>query len=103
MGEAQPHVPDTLKHLSADPETGINICIQTCSDLQFMYEVFRNSIRCGRLGKTPQCWLMYLDLIRAQHHMHLAVQENNFQVRISSWQLLLLLLLAIIHSKNTLI
>ena len=86
MGEAQPHVPDTLKHLSADPETGININIQTCSDLESKYEVFRNSIRCGRLGKTPRYWWMCLDLIRVQHHMHLAVQENNFQARMSSWQ-----------------
>ena len=29
---------------------------------------------------------MYLDLVRAQHCMHLAVQENNVQVRTSSWQ-----------------
>ena len=86
MGEYQPHVPDTLKHLSADPETGININTQTCSYLESKYEVFRNSIRCDRLGKTPRYWSMYLDLIRAQHHMHLAAQENNFQVRMSSWQ-----------------
>ena len=46
------------------------------------YQTFRQSVREGKIGKTPQFWLIYLDLMRNQHMIHLAVQRNDFDLRL---------------------
>ena len=43
------------------------------------FESFKQTIRGGKLGKTPQFRLLYLDMMRNQHMIHLAVQENNLR------------------------
>ena len=41
-------------------------------------------------GETARfCLLLYLDLMQTQHFVHLAVQENDFEMRIRSWNCIL--------------
>ena len=48
---------------------------------------FKNRVRNDKLGKTAQFWLsFYLDLMSIQQAAHLAVQENDFEVRHSAWK-----------------
>ena len=53
------------------------------------FESFKQTVRGGKLGKTPQFRLLYLDqhMIRNQHMIHLAVQENNLRknLRLAAW------------------
>ena len=46
--------------------------------LFFSYESYREQARNGSLGKTAQFWILYLDLIRMEHVIRTAVQENDF-------------------------
>ena len=43
------------------------------------FESLKQTIRGGKLGTTPQFRLLYLDMMRNQHMIHLAVQENNLR------------------------
>ena len=47
-------------------------------------------------GETPRfCLLLYLDLMQTQHFVHLAVQDNDFEMRIRSWKFYLPLYFAL--------
>ena len=50
------------------------------------YEKFKTIIRNGELGKIAQFWLIYLDLMKVQHLLHTAVQENDFNMRVLAWE-----------------
>ena len=50
------------------------------------FETFCVNVRDGKLGKTAQFWLIYLDLMRMQHFIHTAVQENEFNLRFHAWK-----------------
>ena len=49
-----------------------------------LYENFKQDIRSGNYGKTAQFWVVYyLDIMMAnQHLLHMAVQENDFFLRL---------------------
>ena len=47
------------------------------------YGYFKNCVRNGHHGMTPQFWLVhYLDIMSNQHLLHSAVQSNNFLLRL---------------------
>ena len=37
------------------------------------------------VGKTPQFWMIYLDLMQNQNMIYLAVQESDFDSRLYAW------------------
>ena len=50
------------------------------------FESFKDKTREGKLGKTAQFWMIYLDMMRIQHFVHISIQENNFHLRLYSWK-----------------
>ena len=46
--------------------------------LFYSYESYREHTRNGSLGKTVQFWILYLNMMRMQHVIHTAIQENDF-------------------------
>ena len=47
---------------------------------------FKQNVRKGRLGKTPQFWMTnYLDIIYILHSFHIAVQESNYELRLKGY------------------
>ena len=82
FGELKPTIPDYLIQLSAEPHKFNENSISLTGNLEKSFESFKDRVRAGRLGKTAQFWLTYLDLMRIQHFAHLAVQENNFDLRL---------------------
>ena len=68
---------------AADPDQKLTNDLLTHSEGPYaLYNDYLEQIRQGNLGKTAQCWLTYLDLMRMQHVIHTAVQENNFEARL---------------------
>ena len=55
------------------------------------YESYREQARNGSLGKTAQFWILYLDMMRVQHVIHTAVQENDFHAQLAAWDYFILL------------
>ena len=56
--------------------------INSESGLFSRYLEFKETVRCGALGKTPQFWVLYyMDLMEIQFRIHLAVQENDLDSR----------------------
>ena len=53
------------------------------------YDDFKVKVRNGELGKTAQFWLLYLDLVKIQHLAHTAIQENDFEMMVFTWQSML--------------
>ena len=49
------------------------------------YEAFRQQVRSGSLGKTAQFWIMYLDMMDRRHLLHMAIKENDFDLRLLCW------------------
>ena len=86
--ETRPEIPTILTDAVAG-DTFTTEVIQSCSNLNNKYEHFKSEVRNGSHGKTPQFWIMYLDLMRIQHMAHTAVQENNFDLRAEAWKKLL--------------
>ena len=50
------------------------------------YEKFKDQVRRGVYEMTPQYWLHYIDLMKFQHMAHTAVQTNDFDLRVESWE-----------------
>lgn len=50
------------------------------------YEDFRQQIRIGHLGKTPQFWMIYLDMVTRQTLLHSAIKENDYNRRLWCWK-----------------
>ncbi len=60
------------------------------------YQEFKERIRTGEFGETPRFWLLlYLDLMRTQHFIHLAVQDSDFEMRLHCWKVYLPLYFAL--------
>ena len=50
------------------------------------YMIYNQRFRDGRMGTTPQFWMIYLHLMEKQHHFHTAVQEGNFGGKKCGWE-----------------
>ena len=50
------------------------------------YQSFKQEIRYGKIGKTAQFWLSYLDMMEQQHYLHVDIQENSFETRMNVWK-----------------
>ena len=60
-----------------------------CEDLATFlqrYGRFQMQVRCGSKGKTPQFWMMYLDLFRVQTFAHTAIQINDLEMFTYAWK-----------------
>ena len=49
------------------------------------YKPFKQKMRNGSSGKTAQFWMIYLDMMQKQEKLHTAMQENDFQGILCSW------------------
>ena len=49
------------------------------------YQRYRLKIQEGTAGKTAQFWMIYLDLMKAQHMTHSGVQDNDIDMIINAW------------------
>ena len=67
------------------------INMQVSENIRFLSDFlnFKQKVRDGNYGKTAHFWLMYLDLYKHQQLAHLAIQGNNFDLRLASWKYLL--------------
>ena len=79
-------MPTELADASADPDSYTIDVDTACTMYTARYEAFKQTIRSGDLGKTPQFWMIYLDLMKQQHALHISVQENNLEQRLHAWQ-----------------
>ena len=59
--------------------------VEMFSSLASQYDSYKEKARSGKLGKTPQYWLIYLDLIYLQAMAHSAVQENDIEKLAFAW------------------
>lgn len=89
LGETKPIVPEHLIDVSAEPNSFKNESIAQLVDFTKAFESFKEGARQGNLGKTAQFWMIYLDMMRVQHFIHIAVQENDFDLRFYAWQFLI--------------
>ena len=76
--------------MSYDPESYKEECLDDSVLMVFKsYEAFKQRAREGKIGKTAQFWLIYLDLMGLQHKIRNAVQTNNFDLRLDAWNKML--------------
>ena len=75
--ETKIQLPKSLVKISADPELFSPNIQDESTEFHRSFESFKQTITDGKLGKTPQFWLLYLDMIHNQHMIQLVVQENN--------------------------
>ena len=79
--------PGSMNEFSVDVDgTLTDNLLASTKNISTSYELFRENVRDGKLGKTAQFWLIYLDLMRMQHFIHTAVQENDFNLRFHAWE-----------------
>ena len=84
--ETNTHIPDHLLEASNDPVLYSNETLGKCQSIIKEYEHFRNRVKKGEFGKTAQFWVLYLDLVKNQYFAHIAVQSNNFDLRLFAWK-----------------
>ena len=75
FGETKIQPPESSGKISADPELFSTNIQDESAEFHRSFESLRQTIRDGKLGKTPQFWLLYPDMMRNQHMIHLAVQD----------------------------
>ena len=76
IGEQRFGLPDGLAEICADPDSYTSSTETQYHELGCKYEAFRQSVKEGKFGKTPQFWMIYLELIRNQQMIHLVVQKK---------------------------
>lgn len=85
--ERNHEVPDDFCHLVCNPtEQNVKQLKDETKQIYETYKNYRENIRNGGIGKTPQFWMFYMDLIRIQTLAHTAVQSNDLEMLIFSWQ-----------------
>ena len=82
FGERHCRLPDGLAEIYADPDLYRSSTETQYHEFACKYKAFRHLVKEGKLGKTPQFWMIYLDLMRNENMIHLAVQENDFDSRL---------------------
>ena len=50
------------------------------------YETFKERCLKGDFGKTPQFWMMYMNLLDRQRKLHYAINTNDFSLRLLVWK-----------------
>ena len=90
LNESGVEIPEELNHAAGESFQNLTqelLCKAEC--FLKKYQIFKNKIRNGDFGKTPQFWLsLYIDLIQILQ-AHLAVQENDFEGRAFAWKKIL--------------
>ena len=75
-----------LERLSAKVNGKVDKSLLAEAEVLFCsYESYPQQARNCSLGKTAQFWILYLDLMRMQHVIQTAVQENDFDARLAAW------------------
>ena len=59
--------------------------VDMLTPLTTQYESRKEKARIGELGKIPQYWLIYLDLIYLQTMAHSAVQDHDIEKLAFAW------------------
>ena len=91
--ESQTRLSEKLQNLFTQYDEEITEqAINEYSEIAKYYEDFKESIRNGAFGKTATFRMLYLDLVRAQHYIHVAVEENNLPLKLFAWEYFLPLL-----------
>lgn len=63
--------------------------LESSAKLYEEYCKFRKSASEGKIGKTAQFWILYMDLMKLQHQIHTAIQTNDFEMRLDVWEKML--------------
>ena len=84
FGELNIQLPSQLAELVAEPNLFNEEIIDSNVLFIEQYEDFKNQVRCGVYGKTPQYWLQYMDLMKYHDMAHTAVKTNGFDLRVES-------------------
>ena len=98
LTECDVSIPETFAQIAQEPDSATidDVCVTFIRK----YDEFKQSVHGGKLGKTPQFWLvLYLDLMRTQNWAHLAVHDNNLDLRYYCYKFFLPLYLAL-HKTN---
>ena len=98
LTECDVFIPETFAQIAQEPDSPTidDVCVAFIRK----YEEFKQSVRDRKLGKTPQFWLvLYLDLMRTQNWAHLAVHDNNLDLRYYCYKFFLPLYFAL-HKTN---
>ena len=67
-------LPQIFSQLTDNTYINIETTIENEKDLFFEYLIFKDNVRSGTLGKTPQFWVqLNMDLMECQTRIHLAV------------------------------
>ena len=83
-------IPDSYVAAAKEQDFDFPEVISSEADFFTKYQEFRQLVRDGEFGLTAQFWLsMYLDLMEKQHLIHIAVHENNFDLRTLCWKFFL--------------
>ena len=94
--ESNTSIPESFVTAARVPDSFYKDVLSNNATFVAQYQDFKESIRNGKLGKTPRFWLLlYLDLMQTQHLIHLAVQDNDFEMRIQCWKFFLPLYFAL--------
>ena len=88
--QEKPTIPDELNEIAADPDSFEKSLITSCANLISRYQQFKTDIRNGKLGKTAQFWMMYIDLMELQQMVHTSVQTNDYDMHLYAWENILL-------------
>ena len=79
-------MPDELNEIAADPDSFVKSLITSCANLISRYQQFKTDVRDGKLGKTAQFWMMYIDLMELQQMAHTSIQTNDYDMRLYAWE-----------------
>ena len=75
-----------LAHILNNGDVNHESNINLTHSLQDKYNEFKSRVQEGSAGKMAQFWIIYLNMMQKQHMAHTFIQENNFHLRLQSWE-----------------
>ena len=75
-----------MNEIAADRDSFEKSLITSCANLISRYQQFKTDVGNGKLGKTAQLWMMYIDLMELQQMAHASIQTNDYDMRLYAWE-----------------
>ena len=75
-----------MNEIAAVPDSFEKSLITSCANLISRYQQFKTDVRNGKLGKTAQFWMMYVDLMELQQMAYTSIQTNDYDMRLYAWE-----------------
>ena len=76
-----------FEQVQVDPDLEMSQDLfKNVENAKLLYQTYQENIKNCLLGKKAQFWITYINLVKMQHTIYTAFQENDFEMWLFRWE-----------------